>query len=129
MYHFYLAWKNPDSTATVTYDGIEVKAFALVDIGPAWTTDAALTADPPVVDVFVLPNDIANTAANNADGTAPNYFDIHPGSEFASGDSVTDKGQSGREDVTLDSSITAGTTDICVEKWQLSKTAVACVEM
>ena len=92
MYHFYLAWKNPDSTATVTYDGIEVKAFATVNFGPAWTTASALESNPPVVDVFVLPNDIANTAANNADGTAPNYFDIHPGSEFASGDSVTDKG-------------------------------------
>ena len=106
-----------------------MKAFATVNFGPAWTTASALESNPPVVDVFVLPNDIANTAANNADGTAPNYFDIHPGSEFASGDSVTDKGQSGREDVTLDSNITAGTTDICVEKWQLSLTATACVEM
>ena len=94
MYHFYLAWKNPDSTATVTYDGIEVKAYALVNIGPAWTTDAALNASPPVVDIFVQPNDFNNVLAtagtNNPDGTSPNYFDIHPGSEFASGDSVTD---------------------------------------
>ena len=92
MYHFYLAWKNPDSTATVTYDGIEVKAFALCNIGPAWVDDATLAANPPVVRVYVLPNDTANTGAANADGTAANYFDIHPGSEFASGDSVTDKG-------------------------------------
>lgn len=94
MYHFYLAWKNPDSTATVTYDGIEVKAYALVKIPPAWTDDATLNANAPVIDVYVQPNDynnvLATASSNNPDGSAPNYFDIHPGSEFASGDSVTD---------------------------------------
>ena len=28
VYHFYLAWQNPDATGAVTYDGMEVKAFA-----------------------------------------------------------------------------------------------------
>ena len=99
-----MAWKNPDSTATVTYDGIEVKAYALVNIGPAWTDDNALASNAPVVDVYVLPTDRLNNGSTNEDGTSPaNYFDIHPGSEFASGDSVTDKGQSGREDITVDS--------------------------
>lgn len=28
VYHFYLAWQNPDATGAVTYDGMEIKAFA-----------------------------------------------------------------------------------------------------
>lgn len=30
IYHFYLAWQNPDATGAVTYDGMEVKAYANV---------------------------------------------------------------------------------------------------
>ena len=30
VYHFYLAWQNPDATGAVTYDGMEVKAYAHV---------------------------------------------------------------------------------------------------
>jgi len=30
IYHFYLAWQNPDATGAVTYDGMEVKAYAHV---------------------------------------------------------------------------------------------------
>ena len=28
VYHFYLAWQNPDATGAVTYDGMEIKAYA-----------------------------------------------------------------------------------------------------
>ena len=28
LYHFYLAWQNPDATGAVTYDGMEIKAYA-----------------------------------------------------------------------------------------------------
>ena len=109
-----------------------MKCYALVDLVQAWTTDAALLANPPKVKVHVLATDTGNTGTANADGSTPvNYFDIHPGSEFASGDSVTDKGQSGREDIEVDAASynAASPIDICKEKWQLSLTATACVEM
>ena len=49
-YHVYLAWANPDSSGSVTYDGFEAKMFlgilpskATVSTTPnTWTTTAAL---------------------------------------------------------------------------------------
>ena len=90
LYHFYLAWKNPDTAATVTYDGIEVKAYAKVTLPDTnlWTqTLDALGAAPPLISVYLLPNDSDNTGS--CSGTCK-YFDIHPGSQFASGDAVSD---------------------------------------
>ena len=86
-----------------------------------------MTAAPPQIKIYIQANDSANAASP----TDPSYFDIHPGSEFASGNSVTDKQQSGREDVFVDAAYWNAVTavDICKEKWQLSITAVACVEM
>ena len=57
-------------------------------------------------------------------------FDIHPGSAYAYGSSAADMSDSaGVENVTIDASITPESTDICTEKWMVSPTAIACVEM
>lgn len=57
-------------------------------------------------------------------------FDIHPGSAYAFGTSAADRTDSlGAENINLDSSYVAESTDICTEKWYLSPTAIACVEM
>lgn len=57
-------------------------------------------------------------------------FDIHPGSAYAYGSSAADAADgTGVENIEIDSSITPKTTDICTEKWRLSPTSIACVEM
>ena len=57
-------------------------------------------------------------------------FDIHPGSAYAYGSSAADKSDSaGAENITLDTSMPAEDWDICTEKWKISDTAIACVEM
>ena len=57
-------------------------------------------------------------------------FDIHPGSAYAYGSSAADKSDAaGVENITLDAAYTPESTDICEEKWMISATAIACVEM
>ena len=69
-----------------------MKAYAHIAFTafPTTGTDAdaktTLEGSPPVIKVHIQANDILNAAP-----TASIYFDIHPGSEFASGNSVTDK--------------------------------------
>lgn len=117
----YIAWANPDSSAAVTIDGIEVKAYAEVTPNSSWslsTTEADLIANPPTIEVKLLDN------TSGVDGT---YFDIHPGSSYAASNAVEDVGKGGTEDITAVE--TVASDDICTEKWYLSATAIACVEM
>ena len=70
-----------------------MKAFAHITFtafptsGTAADALATMTAAPPQIKIYIQANDSANAASP----TDPSYFDIHPGSEFASGNSVTDK--------------------------------------
>ena len=99
--------------------------YALVTAhdGASDITDAAEQyANPSNVQIF--------WQENNDTGL---YFDIHPGSPYASGSAVEDVGQTGTNDVTVvspefNASPTAD-NDLCSERWYLSLTAVACVEM
>ena len=137
IYHFYLAWQNPDATGAVTYDGMEIKAYA--EVTPPVFTVAANVADgttTPTLTVKLQNNKKADyvdpTTENcNANDHVDNVcFDIHPGSAYAYGTAAADQADGiGVENIELDATNVADTTDICTEKWYLSPTAIACVEM
>lgn len=118
---------------------MEVKAYAHVTPPQTWADEASLDTDKPVLTVKLQDNvdavtdtwDTDNGENCNTNSRLANVcFDIHPGSAYAYGSSAADMSDSaGVENVTIDSSLTAETTDICTEKWMVSPTAIACVEM
>ena len=125
QYHHYLAWANPDTSGSVTFDGIEVKSYLYIQPRTVatnnWTSLAELVANPPYLRAHILDN-----------ATTTQQFDIHPGSAYASGDSVEDVVQSGANNVLIAADYTAlgltaitdltatGITadeNICTETW------------
>jgi len=93
-----------------------------------WSDTDALFNDPPKIVTRFL---------SNAEDTK--YFDIHPGSAYAIGDSVEDVVQGGANDIVVPDSYkqtdcatassATGVCNLCSERWYLSLTAIACVEM
>ena len=116
-YHFYLNWLNPDTANSVVYDGVEAKAYAKVTPPADWSSDAAIY---PTVALELKLRD-------NTSGLQGTHFDTHPGSQYQHGDAAEDVQQGGQEDIEVFSDYVD--TDICTEKWYLSTTAIACVEM
>ena len=55
-YHMYVAWQNPNSSGAVTYDGIEVKAYATITPNSASASDADLVANPPTMTMKLMDN-------------------------------------------------------------------------
>ena len=115
-YSAYVVWQNPDVQGLVTYDGFEAKMYW--EITPpdfaTHSTIALMQANPPKL-AFKFQD-------NSATGL---QFDQAPGAAYAS-----------QEDVAADAAatndiqvMTAYDTDICTERWYLSPTAIACVEM
>ena len=72
-----------------------------------------------------------------ADNSTPNYqFDIHPGAKHTFGNAVEDVVQGGENNILIpdrlkDKKGSDYTTEdnLCTEKWYLSLTAIACVEI
>ena len=52
----YVAWQNPDSSGAVTYDGIEVKAYATITPNSSYASDAELLANPPTMTMKLMDN-------------------------------------------------------------------------
>lgn len=115
---------------------MEVKAYAEVS-PPTWTTKTAVDdgTAPPGLTVKLqnnAPTYVAPATENcNANDYVDNVcFDIHPGSAYAYGTAAADAADGvGVENIELDASNVAETADICTEKWYVSTTAIACVEM
>ncbi len=112
---------------TVTYDGLEAKIH-WVHTAPAdasWASKTAMAAAPPTL--------VFNYADNNSIGS---YFDIHPATAASSGKGSEDKflrvsdPTGGSNDISfVGDAAAAQAVDLCTEKWYLSPTAIACVEM
>ena len=118
-YHMYVAWQNPDSSGAVTYDGIEVKAYATITPNAAYASDADLIANAPSMTMQLMDN-----------STTGQQFDIHPGSAYASSQVEDEQQGVGVNNIELaDDTVVVGDTDICDEYWQLTATAITCVQM
>ena len=105
---------------TVTYDGFEAKIFSTLTppaIG-SWDTPAAMAATPPTLTMKYADN-----------LTSGSRFDIHPGNANSGGTDTEDMtltAVGGSNDIDI---VGDAATDLCTEKWYLSPTAIACVEM
>jgi len=116
---------------------MEVKAYANVTPPSTWNSEAeVLSTYRPALTVKLQDNKDTNTTwladetCNSNSDVSNVCFDIHPGSAYAYGSSAADMSDaSGVENIDLHADNVAETTDICTEKWQISPTAVACVEM
>ena len=111
----YVAWQNPDGQQTVTFDGFEAKIYTTLTLPPAWSDQSTLSTTPPEISFKFQDN-----------STSGKQFDIHPGSAYSAGAEQEDEAQNGANSITV---VTANGTDLCTERWTLSPTAVACVEM
>ena len=112
----YVVWLNPDSAAAVTYDGIMVKTYATIQ------TPAA-GGDPVKADDFkILYMDNSTTGER---------FDIKPSQTYTNSVTSEDVQQGGQNNVDFneEDGVDVTTKDVCTEKWLLSETSIACVEI
>ena len=103
---------------------MEIKSYAHVTPPQTWASESSLATDKPALTMKLQANtDIATAwsageTCNTNSRLANVCFDIHPGSAYAYGSSAADMSDSaGVENVVIDSTITAESTDICTEKW------------
>lgn len=105
-----MAWKNPDTNASVTYDGVQARIIASVTSGDR----ANLATTPPKVsavwEVRATPNHT-------------NRFDIRPVTPY---DSTTGARDTAKDDIV---NVTPEGTEQCTEYWMLSPSAIACVKL
>lgn len=116
QYQMYVVWQNPDSEANVTYDGVA----ALMTCNVAHATDMTTVAD---MDALLAGHPTIEMKFEDQT-VAEKKFDMSPGSAYGTGSSNQDD----VDNITLGANYDL-TTDLCTEKWILSPTAVACVEV
>ena len=58
-YHFYVAWQNPDSSGSVTYDGVEAKSYLTVTTVSDYSSETHLKDNPPTIEVKWMDNSTA----------------------------------------------------------------------
>lgn len=109
----YVAWQNPDGQATITFDGIEAKVKAELTLPADWSDPLTVATAKPDLKMYFQDNTVKG-------------FDISPPSAFTKGDTVMDTAQGGVENIVP---VQATDADLCTEKWYLSETAIACVEI
>lgn len=105
-----MAWQNPDVAGAVTYDGFDAKIDYILTPPTGWASRTG----------FVGPK-LAFEFMDNA--SVGKRFDIHPGALYQGGTAVED---ATKQDIVK---VTKVGTDLCTEKWYLSDTAIACVEL
>ena len=103
---FYLAWKNPDTSSSLTYDGIQARTISTM------TTSVDGSARPTMEILW--------------DRSGDAIFDIKPSTTYNTADTEWD--DAADDNVELVTPADA-TTDLCTEVWYLSDSDFACVEM